>query len=103
MTATVDPATGELFDGTAYTVAFPKVDGHDVDDLVLRIGGSIKLNRNDADHAAFIDSLKLGGYATLQVFAAVIGKNDSYRPAENGHPQTVVHNVTLRIETVNPA
>ena len=49
------PSTSELFAGADYEVTFPKVDGRDVDAFILRLSGSIKLNRNDPDHAAFMD------------------------------------------------
>lgn len=94
-------AEAELFDGSEFKVDFPEVDGHEVTELVLRIGGTIKLNRNDPEHAEFVKSLELGRFPTAEVSMSVDSKHDVYRPGEDG--DTVTHVVGLKIHSVTPA
>lgn len=90
-----------MFDTDQYKVPFPKVDDKEVTDLVLRLGGSLKLNRNDPEHAGLIESLTLGKYVTLTVTASVDGKFDSIRSDED--KELVTHTVALKLHTAEAA
>jgi hypothetical protein len=96
-------ATAEagLFEGQEYEVPFPQVDGKEVTDLVLRLGGSLMLNRNDPAHAALIESLTLGKYVTLEVSASVDGKGQNIRTDDE--KETVTHHVALKLHAVELA
>lgn len=90
-------AEAELFDTTKYQVPFQQADGHDVTDLVLRLAGTLKLNRNDPDHVALIDSLTLGRNVELRVFASVEGKAQSVR--FQGDDEIVTYTVGVRLHS----
>jgi hypothetical protein len=91
----------ELFAGAEYAVPFPQVDGKEVTDLVLRLGGSLRLNRNDPKHAAMVEALTLGKYVTLEVSASVDGKGQNIRVDDE--KETVTHHVALKLHAVELA
>lgn len=91
-----------LFDGKEYRVAFPRADGKEVTSLVLRLSGSLKLDRHDAEHAAFVESLELGRYVVLTVTASVDGKSHAVREGIDG-TEVVTHSVALRIHEAEKA
>lgn len=93
MTDLADPG---LFDSQEYEVPFPKADDKEVTDLVLRLAGTIKLNRNDSDHAALLESFRLGGVHALAVTVGVEGKSQTARENSVG-TESVTHTVGLRI------
>lgn len=92
-----------IFDTEQYKVPFPKADGKEVTDLVIRLGGSLNLNRNDPKWAEFVESLTLGKHVTLEVSASVEAKGDTYRFSEKDETEQVVHSVSLRLQSVEPA
>ncbi len=92
----------ELFDSTDYQIPFPKADGHEVTKLVLRLGGSLELNRNDPEHTALVESLTLGKHIDLSVTASVDGKTQQVRFDADDN-QIVTHAVSLRLHTIDPA
>lgn len=98
MTTIAEP---DLFPGSDYEVPFPKVDGHNVTDLVLRLGGKLELNRNDPDHTAFIESLTLGRTVELRVVASVESKAQQLRGSEESEQTVFV--VGLRMHSAEPA
>lgn len=88
----------ELFDGSAYTVPFPKADGHDVTDLNLRGGLNLKYNRNDPEHAALIEAQTLGRLGRAFVTYSVEGKMQTIRhDAEDN--EIVTHTVAIKIHS----
>jgi hypothetical protein len=89
-------AEAELFDGREYEIPFPLADGKEVNELVLRLGGTLKLNRNDPEHVALVESLNLGRIVNLSVTAAVASKGASVKE-DIGGVETVTHNVALQI------
>jgi hypothetical protein len=90
----------ELFNGSEYAVPFPAVDEKEVADLVVRIGGSIRLNRNDPEHAAFVESLTLGRHVELAVLASVDGKGQSIR-FDSDDNESVTYVVALKAHSLN--
>jgi hypothetical protein len=88
-----------LFNSDEYRVPFPKADGKEVNRLLVRLGGSIELNRNDPEHVALIESLELGRMQALTVTASVDGKGQSFRQDAMGE-EIVTHTVALRIHDV---
>jgi hypothetical protein len=104
MSATADEVARQddgLFDGEAYRVPFPQADGKEVDELVLRLSGSLKLNRHHPDDVALIEGLRLGRHVTLLVSASVDGKSQSVKVDQEGQ-ETVTHAVGLRMHSVEP-
>ena len=93
------PHDMEIFDGKEYEVPFAKVEGKEVNELALRLGGVLKLNRNDTDHVALIESLALGRMMTLTVTASVADKGQSVREGVDG-TETVTYSVGLKIHEV---
>jgi hypothetical protein len=91
--------SAELFDSGEYRVPFPDADGKQVTDLIVRLGGSIELSRNDPDHARFVEALTLGRFVTLEVTASVVSKAQMYRVDKEG-VETVPHVVGLKIEAI---
>jgi hypothetical protein len=102
MTATAQDPTDELFDSTNYQIPFPKADGHEVTDLVLRIAGTLKLNRHDPNHVKLIEDLNLGRYTTLTVTASVDGKAQTIRHDTNDQ-EIVTHTVGLKLHSAEVA
>src|SRR6266496_2236510 len=95
-------AETELFDGTKYEVPFAKADGKEVTALALNLSGSLRLNRNDPDHVALIESLTLGRIVQLSVMAGVSGKGQQIRE-DNEVQELVTHTVSLKLHEVNTA
>ncbi len=89
----------ELFDSKEYEVPFPKADGKEVTDLVLRLAGVLKLNRNDPEHVALIESLSLGRVVSLTVTAGVDSKGQSVKEDISG-AEAVTYTVGLRVYEV---
>jgi len=98
MSTTAEP---ELFDSSEYRVPFPQADGHEVTDIVLRLGGTIRLNRNDPDHAALVESLTLGRHLDLAVSVSVDSKAQGIR-FDSDDRELVTHLVGLKIHSVEP-
>lgn len=87
-----------LFDGTTYEIPFPKIDGKNVDELALRLGGELKLDRNNEDHVHLIESLTLGRYVRLTVTATVNSKGQTVKTTEDS--ETVTHHVGLKLDSI---
>jgi len=93
-------AETELFDGAEYEVPFAKADGKEVTALALNLSGSLRLNRNDPEHVALIESLTLGRIVQLSVMAGVSGKGQQIREDNEGQ-ELVTHTVSLKLHEVN--
>src|SRR5436190_21048492 len=89
-------AETELFDSTEYAVPFPKADGKEVTALALNLSGSLRLNRNDPEQVALIESLTLGRVVQLSVTAGVSGKGQQIREDSDGS-EIVTHTVSLKL------
>lgn len=86
MSATETPTQdSELFDGSEYKIPFPLQDGKEVTDLVLRLSGNLKLNRNDPEHVSLIESLTLGRVVSLNIIAGVGGKGVDVKEDADGY------------------
>jgi hypothetical protein len=95
----VSVAEQELFEGKQYEIPFPKADGKEVTDLVVRLAGNLKLNRNDPEHVALIESLNLGRMVELRITAGVDSKGQSVKEDIDG-TETVTYSVGLRLHEV---
>lgn len=84
-----------MFNTDEYQIPFPQIDGRDVADLAIRIGGNIKLNRNDPEHAAFMESLILGRHLQLTFVVSVDGKHHNIKG--DSEDETIAHVVILRV------
>ena len=93
----------ELFPGADYEVPFPQVDGRDVDVIALRINGNITLNRNDPEHAAFVESLTLGRYVRLEVMASVTAKGQAWKAGDEELPGRVEYVIGLKAHSADVA
>lgn len=88
-------ADNELFDPTPYQIPFPKIDGHEVNELALRLAGNLALNRNDPEHVALIESLTLGRHVRFIVTATVVSKGQTFKDDEQ-----VTHTVGLKLHMI---
>jgi hypothetical protein len=78
----------DLFPGEQYEVPFPRQDGKRVDEFAVSFAGRVSLNRNNPEHAKFVEDLTLGKAAMLQVLVSVDGKNVTLRTDDDGKEAT---------------
>lgn len=91
-------ASTELFDGSQYEIPFPKIDGKDVNELALSLGGHLKLDRHNEEHVHLIESLTLGRYVTFTVTASVASKGQTVKIGEDS--EIVTHQVGLKLHSI---
>lgn len=102
MSALETPQAEDLFPATDYEIAFPQADGHNVDTLIVRLRGNIKLNRHDQASVDFIESLRLGKTIRLTILANVTSKGDAYT-IDTDQNETVAHTVSLTADMIETA
>ncbi len=98
--STLEAPNTELFDSSQYAIPFPKADGKEVDELALRLGGQLKLDRHNPEHVALIESLTLGKYVALNITASVDSKGQTVKVGED--TETVTYQVGLKLHTIEP-
>lgn len=105
MTTTATETDPELFNSAEYRVPYPTIDGHEITNISISIGGTVNLDRNNPDHAHYAAALTLGRRLLLtdqdgnQYYAYVAQKPAAYTIDADGTDQ-VKQTIRLTIETV---
>ena len=93
-------ASPELFAGADYDIPYPAADGKEVDQIAISVRGTLKLNRFDKQHVAFMESLRLGKQIRLSVVATCTGKTHTVR-SDSESNETITHAAGLQIEFID--
>lgn len=89
----------ELFDSTEYEIPFTPKTAERTDELVVRLNGGIKLNRNDPAHTSLVEALELGQFVQLAVTASVDGTAHSRR-TDSDDTEKITYVVALKAHTI---
>lgn len=92
-----------LFDSAPFEVKFPRADGRKVDEIAIKISGTIVLDRNSQADCDFVKSLHLGDDVELRFGALVRQKGPVLRKTGNdddGYEETVSHVVALKAHSL---
>lgn len=102
MSALETPQDEAIFDSSEYEVPFTRPEAPDPHHVLLKLGGSLKLNRNDPHHMAMVERLELGKAIRLDVTATTTNAGDHYRIDDQG-TVTVTYVIRLNADIIEQA
>lgn len=102
MSVTETPQDEAIFDPAPYEIPLNRPPQPDPHAVLVKLRGSLKLNRNDPAHMALVERLELGKAVPLNIVATTTGAGDGYRIDDQGSV-TVTYIVSLNADMIEIA